>query len=174
MLSVIIGRFQTPHLHQGHLQLIEEAHKHGTTTLVLIGTTAATGTDKNPLDFDSRYDLFYSHGICSHLDIKPLPDCPSDKDWSDNIDKIIADLGFEEATIFGGRDNSVENYYSGKHPIKIINSIGTHSATKLRQQCVKHPIKNSDFRAGIIYATENRYPIVYSTVDIIVKNNDKY
>lgn len=164
-LSVIIGRFQTPHLHRGHIELIEEAEKFSKNILILIGCTAATGSDKNPMDFETREGMFYENG---RFVVKPLFDNPSDKDWSDSVDKIIADLGFEVATIFGGRDNSIEGYYSGKHKIKIIEQKGAHSSTLLRKGVAKWPIQSSDFRSGIIYHTENRYPIVYSTVDIAV------
>lgn len=170
MLSVVIGRFQTPYLHQGHLELLRRANNYSDNLLVLIGCTAAVGTDKNPMDFETRKQL-----IKYNCEIKPLYDMLSDKDWSDQVDKIIDDLGFKEATIFGGRDNSIENYYSGKHEVKIINDIGVHSATALRKAVgMSNPRNSEDFRAGIIYATEKRYPIVYSTVDVIVKNGDKY
>ncbi len=169
MLSVVIGRFQTPYLHEGHQELLWSAKANSNDVLVLIGCTAATGTDKNPMDFETRLKLF------QNCEVKPLYDMLSDKDWSEQVDKIIADLGFKEATIFGGKDNSIEGYYSGKHKVKIIDDIGVHSATALRKEVgMSNPRKSEDFRAGIIYATEKRYPIVYSTVDIIVKNGDKY
>jgi bifunctional NMN adenylyltransferase/nudix hydrolase len=172
MLSVIIGRFQTPHLHEGHQELIRAANNFSENVLVLIGCTAAIGTDKNPLDFETRKKIFENRMLC---EIKPLHDMVSDYDWSDQIDKIIDDLGFKEATIFGGKDNSIEGYYHGKHRIKIINPIGIHSATALRKAVgMSNPRSSEDFRAGIIYAAENRYPIVYSTVDVIVKNDNKY
>lgn len=52
MLSVIIGRFQTPHLHEGHKRLLEEAKRLSSDVLILIGVSAAVGTDKNPLDYE--------------------------------------------------------------------------------------------------------------------------
>jgi bifunctional NMN adenylyltransferase/nudix hydrolase len=169
MLSVVIGRFQTPYLHQGHQELLESAKANSNDVLVLIGCTSAVGTDKNPMDFETRAKLF------QNCRVKPLYDMLSDKDWSEQIDKIIDDLGFEEATIFGGKDNSIEGYYSGKHKIKIIDEIGIRSSTALRKAVgMSNPRDSEDFRAGIIYATEKRYPIVYSTVDIIVKNGGKY
>jgi len=185
MLSVIIGRFQTPDLHKGHSALFEAANPMSNISqkkiLLLIGCTAAIGTDKNPLDFETRKMLFKTEEGCYRndfediIDILPLFDMPSDKDWSDQIDKIIADLGFKEATIFGGKDNSIEGYYHGKHKVKIINDVGAHSATALRKAIgMSNPKSSEDFRAGIIYAAENRYPIVYSTVDVIVKNDNKY
>lgn len=169
MLSVVIGRFQTPYLHEGHLEILREAQNHSENLLILIGCTAASGTDKNPLDFKTRKALFNLN-----CEILPLHDCPSDKDWSDKIDSIIADLGFEEATIFGGRDNSIDGYYLGKHKIKVIDERGGKSATALRKLAAEEPRDSSDFRAGIIYHALNRYPIVYSTVDVAIYCLDNY
>ena len=166
MLSVIIGRFQTNKLHQGHLELIRQAKGAGNDILILIGTTAAIGTDKNPLGFVAVKHLFDTH--FSTTPILPLEDMPSNKDWSDKIDGIIKDLGYNEAVIFGGRDNSIEDYYVGKHQIIIIDQQGAHSATAIRKEIAKEPINCPNFRAGIIHHVENRYPIVYSTVDIIL------
>lgn len=169
MLGVIIGRFQTPYLHEGHLAVIEAARNSCDDILILIGVTAATGTDKNPLDFETRKHLFQFR-----CEVKPLHDMMSDKDWSVQIDAIIDALGFKDATIYGGRDNSIEGYYFGRHKVKIVDEKGGKSATVLRKLAAKQPIASTDFRAGIIYASERRYPIVYSTVDVIVKNDDRY
>lgn len=166
-LSVIIGRFQTNQLHEGHLDLIRQVRAMGNPILVLIGVTAATGTDKNPLSFEIRRHLFYTD-LSLFAKVIPLFDMLSDKDWSDQIDSIISQLGFKEAVIWGGRDNSIEGYYSGKHEIKTIEQVGNHSATSLRKEIAKEPVNCPNFRAGIIHHVENRYPIVYSTVDIIL------
>ena len=69
MLSVVIGRFQTPYLHQGHLELLEKANNYSDNLLVLIGCTVATGTDKNPMDFETRKQL-----IKYNCEIRPLYD----------------------------------------------------------------------------------------------------
>ena len=169
MLSVVIGRFQIPCFHEGHLELINAARNLSENVLVLIGCTSAVGTDKNPLNFETRKRLFENKMLC---EVKPLHDMLSDQDWSNQIDKIIDDLGFKEATIFGGKDNSIEGYYHGKHKVKIINDIGSYSSTALRKAVgMSNPKSSEDFRAGIIYAAENRYPIVYSTVDVTVFKN---
>ncbi len=168
-LQVIIGRFQTNRLHEGHKELIRAAKATGNDVLILIGCTDAVGTDKNPLDFETRKHLFNTY--FNNTLIKPLYDMPSNKDWSDSIDNIINEIGYKEAVIWGGRDNNIENYYSGKHSIKIIDQVGNHSATKIRKDIKQKAIDCPNFRAGIIYHIENRYPIVYSTVDIALINN---
>lgn len=167
-LSVIIGRFQSPRLTEGHKNLIDHAIRSGDSLLILIGTTAAIGTDKNPLDYKTRKQLIDGtlRGNC--YQIEELKDQKSDKDWSQEIDSIVERLGFEDATIFGGRDNNIENYYCGKYKIEIIEQIGRSSATELRKEAGKNPIDSEDFRSGIIYHTQKRYPIVYSTVDIAI------
>ncbi len=174
ILSVIIGRFQTPYLHEGHLDLLRQAKQHSDAVLVLIGVSSAEGTDRNPLNFQTRKELFFCNGVVNPIDIRALPDTHSDQDWSDNIDAIIEDFGFSNATIFGGRDNSIEGYYVGKHPIKIIDNVGVHSSTAIRKAFATKVISDRNFRAGIIYHVENRYPIVYSTVDVAVYRMDDY
>jgi len=169
-LQVIIGRFQTNKLHEGHKELIRAAKATGNDVLILIGCTDAVGTDKNPLDFETRKHLFNTY--FNNTLIKPLYDMPSNKDWSDSIDNIINEIGYKEAVIWGGRDNNIENYYSGKHSIKIIDQVGNHSATKIRKDIKQKAIDCPNFRAGIIYHIENRYPIVYSTVDIALINDE--
>lgn len=173
MLSVIIGRFQTPYLHAGHLKLISEAEKHGDKVLILIGTTAATGTDKNPLDYRTRELMLINHFLklstfdtSEKFKVKELKDNLSDENWSEEIDKLIKSFNStdDEVLIFGGRDNSL-NVYSGIHKTKIIDEVLNISSSSLREEG-SYPEISEDFRSGIIYHTQNRYPIVYSTVDV--------
>lgn len=171
-LAVIIGRFQTPYLHKGHIKLIEEAKSISNDILILIGCTAAVGTDKNPLDYKTRALMFYEAGVLSNPIIQPLHDVPSDKDWSDQIDEWVRVLGYKEAIILGGRDNSIQGSYSGKHEVKIIEAYGDHAASTLRKKVAKEPLHCPEFRSGIIYHVENRYPIVYSTVDVALINKE--
>lgn len=170
MLGVIIGRFQTPHLTDGHLKLFEEAYKNHDQILILIGVSDAIGTDKNPLSYQCRDHLIHS-SLPDNWQFRTgmLRDCPSsDKDWSNSIDSIIEQEGYEDAVIYGGRDNSIQGYYKGKHRVKIIKAHSDCSATTLRKEIAKNPSYNYGFRAGIIHHIENRYPIVYSTVDVVV------
>jgi len=168
-VSVIIGRFQIHKLHKGHLALIEEAKKISGFVLILIGVTSATGTDLNPISFEVRKRLFGDLPL-NTSDILPLNDMISDTDWSNNVDNIIDKMGYEEATILGGRGNSL-GCYSGKHKLHIIEAIGAYSSTSTRKEIAKEIIDCPNFRAGIIHHVENRHPIVYSTVDVALYNN---
>jgi bifunctional NMN adenylyltransferase/nudix hydrolase len=164
MLGVVIGRFQTPYLHEGHQDLINYARNKSDKLLILVGVSDAVGTDREPMDFETRKALFLNNDI-----VMPLKDMPCDIDWSNQVDNIIKTLGFEKAVIFGGKDNSICGYYKGKYEINIMIPKNDKNATDLRKS-VK--VKSSqDFREGIIYHTQKRYPIVYSTVDIVIVNN---
>jgi len=165
MLGVVIGRFQTPYLHEGHQDLINYARNKSDKLLILVGVSDAVGTDREPMDFETRKGLFLNNDI-----VLPLKDMPSDVDWSNQIDSIIKSLGFEKAIIFGGKDNSICGYYSGKHEINIMISKNDKNATDLRRSVKVKP--SQDFREGIIYHTQKRYAIVYSTVDIVIINNN--
>jgi bifunctional NMN adenylyltransferase/nudix hydrolase len=164
MLGVVIGRFQTPYLHEGHLQLLKYARNKSDKLLILIGVSSATGTDRDPMDFETRKGLFQTNDI-----VLMVYDMPSDIDWTKQVDSIIEHLGFKEATIFGSKDNAIEGHYLGKHPINIMLSTTSKSATEIRKNItVKY---TQAFREGIIYQTQKRYPIVYSTVDVIIRNS---
>jgi bifunctional NMN adenylyltransferase/nudix hydrolase len=167
MLGVVIGRFQTPYLHEGYQDLINYARNKSDKLLILIGVSDAVGTDREPMDFETRKGLFLNNDI-----VMPLKDIPCDIDWSNQVDNIIKSLGFEKAIIFGGKDNFICGYYKGEHEINIMIAKSDKNATDLRKS-VK--VKSSqDFREGIIYHTQKRHPIVYSTVNIIIRKDEKF
>lgn len=179
ILSVIIGRFQTNKLHEGHLELFKKASEVSDNIFVLVGTTSAVGTDKDPLDCGVVAEMIRGVKINSNIRVVELPDCHSDNEWSELVDWLIDELSYStpdanDVIIWGGRDNSIEGYYKGRYKIQTIDSVGDLSATKIRHEIGKNPIDSGDFRSGIIYASQNRYPIVYSTVDVVVKKDGKY
>jgi bifunctional NMN adenylyltransferase/nudix hydrolase len=174
MLGVVIGRFQTPHLTEGHKTLLNMAHRENDGVLVLVGNTSAIGTNKNPLSYHVRASLIDQEFRANRFIIRPIFDNPSDADWSNNIDSIIKDLGFADARIYGGRDNNIEGYYSGKHEVKIIGECGRGSASKIREDIGRNLEVCSKAAAGIIHHIENRYPIVYSTVDVAIYRLNGY
>ena len=180
-LGVVIGRFQTPYLTEGHKALLKEVLKDNDEILVLIGTTEAVGTDKNPLPYyqilNMLEDFFKKTTGLRNCTISCLCDERSDTDWSNAIDEHINMLdgfieNFHRTTIYGGRDNSIEGRYSGKYNTKIIDDFGGESATVIRELVGQDHRASPEFRQGIIYHTQNRYPIVYSTVDVALFNSE--
>jgi bifunctional NMN adenylyltransferase/nudix hydrolase len=171
MIGVIIARFQTPYLHDGHKALVEAVQgKHGKTVIVL-GVSPVLGSRKNPLDFPTREKMIKND--YPDVVVLPLSDHPLDTKWSANLDMMLANTFPGAAfSLYGSRDSFI-NYYTGKNRVIELPPSGGYSATEIRE-AVKEKIMNSvEFRSGIIYAYGNTYLKVYPTVDIAVFRNNK-
>jgi nicotinamide mononucleotide adenylyltransferase len=53
-VGVIIGRFQTNRLHEGHINLISHVLSNHKKAILILGVSRVQNTKKNPLDFASR------------------------------------------------------------------------------------------------------------------------
>jgi bifunctional NMN adenylyltransferase/nudix hydrolase len=163
-VGVIIGRFQTPYLHQGHKDLIERVVKSHKTTVIFLGVSPNKRSRRNPLDFEARRIMILQD--FPGVSVLPLSDMKDDKDWSHNLDaKIKEAYSFASIRLYGGRDSFI-THYTGSFPITEIESTLYHSATSLRDEA-GHDIKESAaWRAGVIYGAYNQFPKVWATVDI--------
>ena len=163
MVSVVIGRFQTPRLTHGHLLLLNTASKTGQ-LIILVGVPRFQTTQRNPLDFRTRQQMLQT-AFPSAI-ILPIVDQYSDEAWSEYVDSLLYNLyPHEEIKLFASRD-SFSSHYKGRYKIETIKELEGISATELRKQVT---IKDSeDFRAGVIYATKNQYPLIHPTVDVCI------
>lgn len=172
-IGVIIGRFQVHELHFEHKKLIQSVIERHNNIIIFLGTTDAIGTKRNPMDFITRklmIEEVFPSGITMIL---PLPDKKSDKVWSDNLDlKIIEVFGGKKATLYGSRDSFIP-FYKGINDVCELEPDSYISATDIREKVSHVTKKSSDFRAGIIYSVYSQYPMVYSTIDVIIKRNDE-
>jgi bifunctional NMN adenylyltransferase/nudix hydrolase len=169
--AVIIARFQTPYLHEGHRQLLAEVAKAHPKLIILLGVSPLSGSRRNPYDYYTREKMIktdYPETI-----ILPISDHPSDKIWSDNIDGLLRSVfPNEDFCLYGSRDSFIP-YYSGRFETVELPSHGDYNATELRKQYADKVFNSTDFRAGILYAYYNQYTKVYPTVDIAVFRNDR-
>lgn len=165
-VGVIVGRFQTPYLHEGHRALIELALTKNDEVLVLLGCPGNDGDRKNPLDFRTRQKML--NHIYPVLRVEPVFDHACDKVWSEKLDAAIVTL-FPKAkiTLYGGRDSFLQRY-SGKLSGFLLPNYGKSSATRLRREIVLNPGWTHDFRAGAIYSQYHKFPRVVPTVDIAI------
>ena len=175
-LSVIIGRFQTASLHNGHLAFINSAKSKGDELLIIIGSARAKFTRRNPLDFPVR-KLLLEKEFPTAI-IKTNFDQKSNKVWSNNVDKIIDDTLQElgepmEVNLFGGRQSFLP-FYEGKYPKTELTDciVENVSATFEREKIGLNPRNSEDFRAGIIYNCQNSYEKTHPTIDCAVFNED--
>jgi bifunctional NMN adenylyltransferase/nudix hydrolase len=166
--GVLVGRFQSPELHDGHRLLIEAVLSRHSKVIIFLGISKALFSNRNPLDFIARQQMLEA-SFPQQLSIHALPDMPDDHDWSDELDKRIREIEpVGPVTLYGARDSFLP-YYHGHFPVEEITSANTDiSGTDIREKTSHEVIPSRDFRAGVIYAAMRKYPIAYPTVDIAV------
>lgn len=166
-IGVVIGRFQIDKLHAGHHHLITEVYRRHETVCFLVGTRrAAQPTDQNALDFELRAQML-KHSYPKATVIE-LPNRPSDKVWSIQVDEILAEtFPGRTAVLYGSRDSFIPNY-SGTLTCVVIPPCKLSRATDRRAQLAGQPQDSVKFRAGVIYAEAQHFPTSYQTVDIAI------
>ena len=165
MIGVVIARFQTPSLHEGHRKLLEYVVHHHEAVLVLLGVRHTPANLTLPLSYTVREQMV--RAAYPHVTILPVHDCRSDEEWSAGVDRQIATaFPFQAATIYGGRDSAI-THYMGHHATRMLDlGIDTVSGTAMRERIKHTPRHTDDFRAGIIYSFCHLPPRNYLCVDI--------
>lgn len=88
-LLVFIGRFQP--LHRGHQEVIEKAQKLSKQVLLLVGSSFAPRTLRNPLTYQERADLI--HSIYPDVLTRPLQDHTyNDTGWMTEVRNHVKDV----------------------------------------------------------------------------------
>lgn len=144
-VGVICGRFQTFHI--GHESLVNTALKLCDRVLILVGSSQECGTERNPLNIDTRIRMLRAiYGDDGSIIIKGISDLTNENDirpeWGryllDNIDRYIYKT--PELMIYGN-DESRSRWFDPediKDVTEIIVSRGKIpiSATQVRKLMV--------------------------------------
>ncbi len=170
-VGVIVGRFQVPNLHVGHLHLLNWARKENDHLVILIGSKESQPSIKNPLSYSVREKMI-RQAFPDAL-VYELRDNPSDEVWSKNLDGIVRNsFPFQEVRLYGSRD-SFASHYHGSFPCILIPEIPSISGTDVRKSRPQ-PHDEESFRLGLIEAQKLRYPVSFQTVDIgVIKHESK-
>jgi len=165
-IGVIVGRFQVHELHPGHIALIESVKAKHKRVVILLGISPALVTRKNPLDFVARKEMILQK--FPDVSVLSIPDMPSDKDWSAELDGRIREAcPVGSVMLYGGRDGFVK-YYHGHFETTELADHQQVSGTEVRKSLSNEVKSSPDFRAGVIYAAYNQYPKVFPTVDVAI------
>lgn len=169
-IGVIVARFQTPYLHEGHKALISSVKKNHNKIVIVLGIAPVRGSRRNPLDFETRERMIKKE--YNDLMVLPLPNHPIDSQWSQNLDQLLTST-FPGTTfkLYGSRDGVIP-FYSGKFPTEQLPETGATSAL-IRKNIADRVLDTEEFRTGIIYAYSNMYHKVYPTVDIALFRKNK-
>lgn len=167
-VGVIVGRFQTHYLHEGHLDLISHVLENHSQVIIMLGISRKQNSKRNPLDFATR-KLMIENEFPSVV-ILPIVDNRSDEKWSQELDRMLSlPFGGKKTLIYGSRDSFIP-HYKGRNAVLELEESGKYNATNLRDLASKTTLGTQDFRTGIIYQAYNNYPTAFPTVDICVYN----
>lgn len=171
-VAVIVARFQVHSLSEAHIDLIETVRSKHNKVIIFLGLSPVLGTRNNPLDFESRKQMILEK--FPDVNVLYIKDVPDDKVWSKKLDEQISDMLLPNQTValYGGRDSFISHYY-GKFPTIELEATSYLSGTELRKDISSKVKSSADFRAGVIWATHNRWPSVQATVDVAIYDFDK-
>lgn len=172
-VGVIIGRFQVPDLHEAHRALIQHVCDNHGKVIVILGLSPLRVTFNNPLDFEARKQMILD--AFPKVNVLYVKDVNSDDVWSRKVDEIVHDVltGTQTAVLYGSRDSFIK-HYSGRFPTRELEQDVFISGTEIRKSISSSSVKStSDFRAGVVWASQAGFPKVYPTVDIAILNEDE-
>jgi len=173
-VGVIVGRFQVHDLHGMHRHLIESVCAKHHKVIVFLGLSPLPVTAENPLDFEARKQMLLA--AYPDLNVLYIQDVNNDQLWSRKLDAEIAKVTTpaQSPILYGGRDSFIE-HYRGAYPTEVLEP--EHyirvSGSQLRKEVGRRRTKNSpDWRAGVVWASQSRFPTSFTTVDIAVFSED--
>ncbi len=170
-VGVVIGRFQIPELHEGHLQLLEYVSARHEQLLILVGYDTVRFNTANPFPYEMRIAMLKS--IYPDAEVLPLKDSPIHPEhWSSTVDAIVAEV--EQgggAVLYGSRDSFIPQY-SGTYETCEVPAFKTFSATEVRNELGRELINDPMFRRGWLAAIHQQYTVTDSTVDAAIYKAD--
>lgn len=170
-VGVIVGRFQVHELHEGHRRLIDRVRASHDRVIIFLGLSRLRNTLRNPLDFRARQRMI--NETYPDIDVHHIEDVRDDQEWSKELDAQIQKWTSpnQSVLLYGSRDSFL-NHYFGRYRAEVLEAEVYVSATEIRRRVANNYPPNQDFRAGMIAATDNRYPTAFQTVDVAVLNED--
>jgi len=170
-VGVIVGRFQVPELHQGHIDLINSVRTHHSRTIIFLGLSNIWCTKNNPLDYESR-EIMIKEAFPDVI-VAYIEDHKDNSIWSDKLDKNISlQAGPTQSVMLYGSRDSFIRHYTGKYPCTELVQESYSSGTEIRKRVSKSVPRTKEFRSGAMWALLNRYTNIYPTVDIAVTRKD--
>lgn len=172
-VGIIVGRFQTPALHEGHIELLNTVCAEHEKVIIFLGLSPVKGTLNNPLDYQMREQMIKEK--FPNVIVQYIKDVMDDAVWTAKLDSQIEDLVTpkQKVRLYGSRDSFIAGYVGGKHPVSELKPTRIVSASEIREKAYVKAKNSEDFRSGVIWATGNKYPTVYTTVDIAIFDEDE-
>lgn len=168
-IGIIVARFQSPFLHEGHVEILNTVTSAHPKVIVFLGLSPLKCTFRNPYDFATRRAMVQEK--YPDVEVNYIEDVGDNELWSKNLDRLIAKsvAPGHKTVLYGGRDSFIKAY-CGKFPTIELLPSKFISASEIRKEAgikVKHTL---DFRLGINHAVQNQFPSFKATVDMAIIN----
>lgn len=166
-IGVVVGRFQVATLTEGHKSLLNSVKERHEKLIIVVGLAPIKATKNNPLDYETRRRMLAAE--YPDASILYLEDNPDDHVWSKNLTRLIDNSIPPKAsvTLYGSRD-SFQSHYDGPYSTKELLQEVFTSGTKERERLSFVTQDNEAFRQGVIWATQQRFPVAYQAVDAAI------
>lgn len=166
-VGAFVGRFQVSDLTDGHKSLFESVIERHQKTICVIGLAEIKASKNNPLDFESRRKMIEK--LYPEITIVYIKDATDDKAWSKKLDNLISTHipPASKVVLYGSRDSFIKRYH-GRFETKELVQESFTSGTCDRTNNAFAVTNTKDFRAGVIWATQNQYDNCFPTVDIAI------
>lgn len=135
--ALFIWRFQP--FHKWHLDAIKQILNENQNLIIVIWSSNKTGTEKNPLDNETRLRLIKKILIREKIDLNKIQFyfAPDFNDWEKWKKHILENI-WRFHTVYSASYHTL-NYFSDSHQTKLLNININISATKIRNM-----IRNND------------------------------
>ena len=170
-VGIIVARFQSPFLHEGHIDILNRVTANHPRVIVFLGLSFLKCTHNNPLDYNSRQAMLKE--TYPDIEVYYIEDVNDNELWSKNLDRQISKLigNRLKVVLYGSRDSFI-NGYSGKYPTIELVPNKIVSASEIRKKIGIKAKYTQEFREGVVHALENTYPSFKPTVDAAIINFD--
>lgn len=173
-VGVIVGRFQVHELHDAHKTLINEVLSRHDKVILILGLSPLMVTQENPLDFQARKQMLLAE--FPSLNVLYIKDRVSDQLWSKDLDAKILDLitPAQKPMLYGGRDSFIAHYKGRFDTEELEPEVYVRfSGTDIRKQIASRSTTGDpNFRAGVVWASQSKFPTCYPTVDVVILGGD--
>jgi len=163
--TVVLGYFQNINLTKQDISYLQALRPENGTMMAILDVKRGACTAEQPLRPNQRQDILRGHknifdaGVSEHLHIR------DNERWSALLDETIDGAMPQDAThiaFFAATD--LAHKYVGKYTVVSMDDIP--GLTDVSNPVPVKPSMSNDFRQGIMYSEQRRFPMVYSTVDI--------
>jgi len=166
-VGVVIARFQSPYLHDGHIDILTQVLNNHPRVIVFLGVAPLKFTKKNPFDFSIRRAMVEER--FPNVEVYSIDDVGDDEAWSRDLDigikKVIGPQ--LKVVLYGSRDSFIK-HYSGEFPTLELIPKAYVSASDVRKQTGIKAKSNQSFREGMVHVLENQFVSCKATVDMCI------